>query len=126
MNKKTYEHMLGRMQKDFIAMQLGKGSLEESLRQKHLIVENEVDKQRKSKEQKLQSKQVFDSLMRNIEQEQKERQERIMALQKSIQNKEESVRRRMENIRRQQEIAEAAANENKDSTEKQMRNNFMV
>lgn len=49
-----------------------------------------------------------------------------MALQKSIQNKEESVRRRMENIRRQQEIAEAAANENKDSTEKQMRNNFMV
>lgn len=80
MNKKTYEHMLGRMQKDFIAMQLGKGSLEESLRQKHLIVENEVDKSRKSKESKLQSKQVLDSLMRNIEQEQKERQERIMAL----------------------------------------------
>lgn len=67
MNRKTYEHMLGRMQKDFVALQLGKGSLEESLRQKHLIVESEVDKQRKSKEQKLQSKQVFDSLMRNIE-----------------------------------------------------------
>ena len=32
----------------------------------------------------------------------------------------------MENIRRQQEIAEAAANENKDSSEKQMRANFMV
>jgi acyl-homoserine lactone acylase PvdQ len=36
------------------------------------------------------------------------------------------VQRRMERIRRQQEIAEAAANENKDSSEKQMRANFMV
>lgn len=53
--------------------------------------------------------------MKNIEKEQKDRQERIIELQKSIKNKEESVTRRIERQKRNQEIAEAAANENKDS-----------
>jgi hypothetical protein len=64
--------------------------------------------------------------MKNIEGEQKKRQERIMSLQTSIRNKEDAVQRRMERVRRQQEIAEAAANENKDSDELKMRENFMV
>jgi len=46
--------------------------------------------------------------------DQRERQETIVSLQKSIRNKEEALKRRMERVRRQQEIAEMAANENKD------------
>lgn len=37
-------------------------------------------------------------------------------LHRSIKNKEEAVQRRLERIKRQHEIAEAAANENKDSS----------
>jgi hypothetical protein len=59
--------------------------------------------------------------MRNIEKEQSDRQERIVELQRSIKNKEESVQRRIERQRRNAEIAEAAANENKDSSELKMR-----
>ena len=44
-----------------------------------------------------------------------------MTLQKSIRNKEDSVQRRMDRVKRQAEIAEAAANENKDSSEIKMR-----
>lgn len=64
--------------------------------------------------------------MKNIDQEQKKRQERIMSLQKSIRNKEEALQRRMDRVRRQQEIAETAANENKDSNELKMQENYMV
>lgn len=52
--------------------------------------------------------------MMDLTQDQKERQERISGLHKSIRNKEEALRRKMDRVRRQQEIAEMAANENKD------------
>jgi hypothetical protein len=49
-----------------------------------------------------------------------------LELQKCIKNKEESVQRRIERQRRNQEIAEAAANENKDSSELKMRESFYI
>ena len=52
--------------------------------------------------------------MKNIDHEQKKRQERIISLQLSIKNKEEALQKRMDRVKRQSEIAEAAANENKD------------
>ena len=64
--------------------------------------------------------------MKNIEKEQKDRQERIHELQKCIRNKEESVQKRIDRQRRNQEIAEAAANENKDSSELKMRENLYI
>lgn len=64
--------------------------------------------------------------MDQIDKEQKHREERIESLNKSIKNKEEAVQRRMDRANRQSEIAEAAANENKDSNELKMQENFMV
>ena len=64
--------------------------------------------------------------MKNIDHEQKKRQERILSLQTSIRNKEEALQKRMDRVRRQSEIAEAAANENKDSNEIKLRENFMI
>ena len=64
--------------------------------------------------------------MKNIEKEQRDRQERIHELQKCIRNKEESVQKRIDRQRRNQEIAEAAANENKDSSELKMRENLYI
>ena len=64
--------------------------------------------------------------MLNIEKEQKDRQERIIELQKCIKNKEESVQRRIERQRRNAEIAEAAANENKDSSELILRQQLYI
>jgi len=126
MNKATYLHMLDRMKKDFIATKIKTSDLDTSLRSKSQILEIESGKQRKTKEEKLQSRSIFDGLMKNIEKEQKDRQERIFELQKCIKNKEESVQRRIERQRRNQEIAEAAANENKDSSERTMRENLLI
>ena len=64
--------------------------------------------------------------MKNIDHEQKKRQERIISLQTSIKNKEDALQKRMDRVRRQSEIAEAAANENKDTNEIKLRENFTV
>ena len=118
--------MLERLEKDYIASKIKSSELEDSAKSKLSILDIELTKQRKSKEDRLQSKAIFDSLMKNIELEQKDRQERIFELQKCIRNKEESVQRRIERQRRNAEIAEAAANENKDSSELKMRENLYI
>lgn len=124
--KHSYLHMLERMKKDFIAAKIQSAEHEASLKNKASILDLEQQKQRKIKEERLQSKQIFEGLMKNIEKEQRDRQERIHELQKCIRNKEESVQKRIERQRRNQEIAEAAANENKDSTELKMRDNLYI
>lgn len=50
----------------------------------------------------------------------------MASLNKSIKNKEEALRRRMERVKRQSEIAEMAANENKDQNEIKMHEQFLV
>lgn len=105
------------MKKDFIASKIKCTELDESLKSKRMLLEHEVHLHRKTKEERLQSKVIFDSLMKNIEKEQRDRQERILELNKCITNKEASVNRRIERQRKNQEIAETAASENKDSSE---------
>ena len=64
--------------------------------------------------------------MMNIEHEQKKRDERIIGLQNSIKNKEEALQKRVDRVKKQQEIAEAAANENRDQGEIRARADFQV
>ena len=75
-----YTHMLDRMKKDLISLQLFSNDLMESLKSKRQIMNDELNKNRKSKENKLQSKYRLDNLMKNIDHEQKKRQERILSL----------------------------------------------
>mmetsp|Transcript_41915 Transcript_41915/g.64150 ORF Transcript_41915/g.64150 Transcript_41915/m.64150 type:complete len:222 (-) Transcript_41915:994-1659(-) len=98
--KNCYLHMLERMKKDFIAAKIQSSEHETSLKNKSSILELEQQKQRKIKEERLQSKTIFDNLMKNIEKEQKDRQERIHELQKCIKNKELSVQKRIERQKR--------------------------
>lgn len=124
--RSSYMHMLDRMKKDYIAAKIQSGEHEKSLRNKSQILELEQQKQRKIKEERLQAKAIFEGLLRNVEKEQNDRKLRILELQKCIKNKEDSVRKRIERQRRNQEIAEAAANENKDSSELKMRENLYI
>lgn len=126
MNARVYGHMTERTKKDLIAMEIKKKEMENSLRNKQLMYEEQKEATRKTKEARLQSKTIFDSLIINVGNEQKERKQRIVMLTKSIDNKQENVKRRADRIQRQREIAEAAANENKDADEKKMRENFML
>jgi hypothetical protein len=61
------------MKKDLISLTLISNDLVESLRSKRSIMSDELNKKRKSKENKLQSKYRLDNLMKNIDHEQKKR-----------------------------------------------------
>lgn len=118
MNSRIFAHMIDRIKRDLIAMEIRKKEMETSLHSKQVMMEEQKEHLRKSKEARLQSKTIFDSLIINVGNEQKERKQRIVMLTKSIDNKQENVKRRTDRMQRQREIAEAAANENKDADEK--------
>lgn len=91
LQKYSYSYMLERMKKDHIATKILTAEYETSLKSKGQILDLENQKSQRTKEERLQSKSTFDSLMKNIELEQKERKKRIEELQDCIKNKEESV-----------------------------------
>ncbi len=126
MDSKIYFHMLARMKKDLIAMKIKTNELEISMQHKDSIFDKEYAKSKKSHEQKLQSKLKLKNLLENVDIEQSKIQERIKSLQISIKNREDAVQRRMERVKRQQDIADTAANENRDSDEVKIRENFMA
>ena len=80
MTKRTYSHMLHRMEQDYIACKIKSSELDTSLKTKSEVLTMEESKQRDSKENRLQSKGIFDNLMKNIEKEQRDRQDRIIEL----------------------------------------------
>lgn len=65
--KGSYLHMLDRMKKDFIASKIASSENDISLKSKSGILDTEQSRHRKIKEEKLQSKQIFSSLMDNIQ-----------------------------------------------------------
>ena len=92
--------MLDRMKKDLISSQLRSQELYQSMKSKSDIVNEETEKQRRAKQERIQAKVKIQSIMNEIDMDQKERAERIGSLQKSIKNKEEALKRRMERVRR--------------------------
>ena len=92
----SYNYMLDRMKRDLISLTLTINDKTESLRSKKAIADDETDKHMKSREQKLQSRHRLDQLMSSLDLDQKKRQERILALNISIKNKEEAIQKRNE------------------------------
>lgn len=121
----TYTYMKTRIKQDLIKMKIKSNLQEDSLKSKQQLFQNEIQRHRKTNAGKIRSKNVLNGLMKvreslnsqNIGQELKNQKNRMQDLHKSIKNKEDAVQRRLERIKRQHEIAEAAANENKDSSE---------
>lgn len=73
MYQRSYYHMLDRMKKDLISNKINSNDLHESYKQKVQIKEEELEKSRKSKEQRMQAKLRLDTLMKNIDLEQQKR-----------------------------------------------------
>ena len=118
--------MLDRMKKDLIALTLEINDLTISLRSKRQIADDEANKKIGARERKLQSNYRYQNLMENIKHEMVKNSERISSLKVSIINKDETLQKRKERIARQQNIAEAAKNDSKDTNEIKKRSNFMV
>tara|TARA_B110001450_G_C17581043_1_gene464941 strand:+ start:490 stop:1026 length:537 start_codon:yes stop_codon:yes gene_type:complete len=126
LTQQQYEHMLDRLKKDLISSQLKSQDLKDSLKQKNDLVVEQSEYQRKAKQDRIQAKMKLEQVIMQIDQDQMERRERISALNKSLTNKSEALQRRITRVRHQQEIAEMAANQNKDQNEIEMQYKFLV
>lgn len=108
MENMGFNYMLDRMKRDLISLSLTINDLTESLRSKKGITDEEIAKQMKSREQKLQSRFRLDNLMLSLERDQKKRSERINSLNLSIKNKEDAIQKRNERKLNQNLIREKA------------------
>lgn len=126
LDQRTYVHMIARMRADLIASKIKMNEMQESYKSKKQIFEEEADKNRQAKQQKLKAQHRFEELMRMIDQDHAQRKNRLASVLKSIDNKKAALERRKKRMERQQQIRDKAANENKDSNELKLNEAFLV
>jgi hypothetical protein len=125
-NKSSYEHMLDRMKKDRIALEIKAQSLSQNLRSARQVLGSEQQKSRKTMEAKFQSRLQLKELKDQYEYEKRQKEDRIVQLERNVRMRQEASARREERQKRQTEIAEAAAKADSDSQESRLRDNVML
>ncbi|CAG9329463.1 unnamed protein product [Blepharisma stoltei] len=126
LNKKSYEHMLNRMNLEKVNLQVTSNHLSHTLKSSKMELESEKEKSRKNKELNHQSKKFLQELKANLEFEKRKKEERVQQLERSVKMRKDASERRQERLKRQAEIAEAAANEDRDSQEIQMKEQLLI
>jgi hypothetical protein len=125
-DRSVYLHMLERMKQIRIHLDIRANALQGSLKSKEFVLQTELMKKRKTKENKIQSKQAFRILKNMIDIETREKEDEISEIEKDISQRQIVAQRREERQRRQIEIAEAAANEDKDRRLTEMKDKMLL
>jgi len=118
--------MINRMKSDLIAIQIRFNETQDSYKNKAQVFQEEADKNRQAKQQRLQAQHRLEELMRLIDQDHFQRKNRLASVLKSLDNKKAALERRIKRNARQQQIRDQAANDNKDSNELKMNENFLA
>ncbi|CAG9316385.1 unnamed protein product [Blepharisma stoltei] len=124
--RKACEHMIERMKMTKIHLEKRNLSLAKSLREKQQTLKEELDKQRRTREGRIQTRGALKSLEGYINRETREKVDRLQAIEKDVKQKKEVSIKREERISRQMEIAEAAANEDRNLKAIRMREGLLI
>ena len=125
-DRNTYLHMLDRMKKDKIAMEIKANSIQISLKSTKHLLTAETEKYRKVRETHFQSRLILRELQKSFVSERKFKDDKVHQLQRNIKSRQEAASRREIRIKKQLEIAEAAAKDDKDSHEVKLRECFLL
>ena len=123
---KSYAHVLDRMKQDKIAMEIKANDIQTSLKCTKLVLNDEVKKSQLAKEAHFQSKMVLQDLRKHHYMTSKKKTKKIESLQRELKSREEVAARREDRQKRQNEIVEAAANDDKDSHEVKLRESLLL
>ena len=126
LNKISYKYMIERMKKDLISIRIKINRLEYSLSYRNKLLTDEIQLNRKVNEEHIHAKKDLTGLMDQVDEEQKKRQQNIINLRKKIKVNEEAAEKRLERFKRRQDIAEAAAADNNDQSERKLREKLLV
>ncbi|OMJ93526.1 hypothetical protein SteCoe_3503 [Stentor coeruleus] len=119
-------YMLDRMKKDKIAMEIKANTIQSSLKSTRFVLNTEVKKSQQSKEANFQSKMMLMDIKKTYSQSKRKKDEYVINLEKELKSREDVAARREDRQKRQMEIAEAAANDDKDSPEVKLREKLLL
>ena len=122
----TYKHIMERMQWTRLNLDMKKLSLNKYLKINQHSLEQEVDKKRRVREARIQTKVAVRNLEDFITRETKEKCEELQVIEKDVKQKKESNQRREERFRRQIEILEATADEDRNMRAMQLREGLLL
>lgn len=123
---KSCLHILDRMKKDKIAMEIRANTIQSSLKSTRLVLNSEVKKSQQSKEANFQSKMILMDIRKTYSQSKRKKDDYVINLERELKSREDVAARREDRQKRQMEIAEAAANDDKDSPEVKLREQLLL
>ena len=125
-DRKTYEYILDRMKKNKIAMELKANSIQISLKSTKHVLNSEIKKSQRVRENQYQSRMILSDMRTTFSQHRRKKTEYLQNLERELKSREDIADRREDRQKRQLEIAEAAANEDKDSQEVKQREALLL
>jgi hypothetical protein len=125
-NKKCYQHMIGRMKEELLEMKISTNKLEEGIKKRITLLENEKLGYNKVKVEKYRAQLGLDEIATNVDLDQKKHNVKVQQLQKQIEDKAEAVARRLQRFQRRQNIMDAARSDQTDQNEKKLRDKLLV
>lgn len=125
-NKKCYQHMIGRMKEELLQMKIATNKLEDGIKKRVALLENEKLEYNKVKVEKYRAQLGLDEIANNVELDKKKTEAKVMQLSKQINEKTEAVARRIQRLQRRQNIKDAARSDQTDQNEKKIRDKLLV
>ena len=116
-DSRSLEYVYTRTKNDLIGLEIKSTSLHSSLTSLKTHLHEYETKSRKNKEQNVQSQRLLRNLNDNLKTEQKNKDDLIKRLEKAANSKKQASERRQKRIVKQAEIAEIAANQNRNAEE---------
>ncbi len=125
-NKKCYQHMIERMKQELLRTKIETNKLEEGIKKRMALLENEKLEYNKVKVEKYRAQFGLDQITKNVEEDQKKTQAKVELLTKQINEKTEAVARRIQRLQHRQYIKEAAQSDQTDQNENKLRDQVLV
>lgn len=125
-NKKCYQHMIERMKQELLRTKIDTNKLEEGIKKRIALLENEKLEYNKVKVEKYRAQFGLDQITKNVEEDQKKTQAKVELLTKQINEKTEAVARRIQRLQHRQYIKEAARSDQTDQNENKLRDQVLI
>jgi hypothetical protein len=125
-NKKCYQHLIERMKEELLEIKIATNKLEEGIKKRVALLENEKLEYNKVKVAKYRAQSGLEQITKNVEEDQRKTSSKVERLTRQINEKTESVARRIQRLQHTQQLKEAARTDQTDQSEKKLRDQVLV
>lgn len=121
-----YEHVLDRMKKTKIHLDMKSHEFDGELKNKQFVVNEQLQRMRKSQGNSFLARQAVEVARSLFTKEEKQQESQAMGLERNMRTRKEMASRREDRALRQAEIAEQAANTQQDPEENRLRQGYLL